>query len=196
MKRPLGLSLVTLLVTAAAVAAQDLEFQRALERAQRERPATLGRTGRIAPPEEPGDPLVIHGRVVAPDGRTPVGEAVVFAYHTDRHGLYAPAGSPPHAWRLRGWARTDSDGRFEFHTIRPGSYPSGNQAAHVHFTVFSDGGAFHGGALEFDDDPLIGPEDRGRANASGTFGTIRRVRREGRTQHVDFNIRLNPRQRF
>jgi len=196
MNMRLALSVITLLVTAAAIAAQDLEFQRALERAQRERPATLGRTGRIAPPGEPGDPLVIHGRVVAPDGRAPVGDAVVFAYHTDREGLYAPPGSPPHSWRLRGWARTDAQGRFEFQTIRPGSYPAGNQAAHVHFTVFTDGGSFHGGALEFDDDPLIGADDRARPNATGEFGTIREVRREGNTQLVDFNIRLNARQRF
>ena len=176
--------------------AQDMEFQRALERSQRDRPATLGTSARIAPPDEPGDALVIHGRLVAPDGRTPMANSVVFAYHTDHTGIYAPAGSPAHTWRLRGWARTDSGGRFEFQTIRPGSYPSRNQAAHVHFTVFTDEGGFHGGALEFDDDPLIGPGDRKRENASGEFGTIRKVRREGNTQHVDFTIRLNPRQRF
>jgi protocatechuate 3,4-dioxygenase beta subunit len=176
--------------------AQDREFQRALEAAQRDRPSTIDRTARIAPPDEPGDPMVIHGRVVAPDGRTPMANSVVFAYHTDHTGIYAPAGSPAHTWRLRGWARTGDDGRFEFQTIRPGAYPSRNQAAHVHFTVFTSDGSFHGGALEFDDDPLVGADDRRRENATGEFGTIRTVRREGPVQHVDFNIRLNPRQRF
>jgi protocatechuate 3,4-dioxygenase beta subunit len=175
---------------------QDLEFLRALERAQRERPAKLEPTGRIAPAAEPGEPMVIHGRVVAADGKTAVANAVVFAYHTDRTGVYAPAGAPAHTWRLRGWTRTGADGRFEFQTIRPGAYPSRNQAAHVHFTVYTDSGSFHGGALEFDDDPLIGPDDRKRENASGEFGTIRKVRREGETQHVDFAIRLNTRSRF
>ncbi len=184
------------LIRSRAATAQDREFLAALERVQRGRPATLGTTARIAPPGEPGDALVIHGRVVAADGRTVVANAVVFAYHTDRTGLYAPEGSPAHTWRLRGWARTDANGRFEFQTIRPGAYPSRNQAAHVHFTVFTDAGHFHGGALEFDDDPLIGADDRQRANASGEFGTIRKVRRAGSVQHVDFNIRLDPRQRF
>ena len=175
--------------------AQDREFISALEAAQRERPSAIGRSARIAPPHEPGDPMVIHGRVVAPDGRAPVVQAIVFAYHTDREGLYSRE-DRPHSWRLRGWARTGADGRFEFHTIRPGAYPSRNQAAHVHFTVFTSEGNFHGEALEFDDDPLVGADDRRRENATGEFGTIRKVRREGQVQHVDFNIRLNPRQRF
>jgi protocatechuate 3,4-dioxygenase beta subunit len=162
--------------------AQDLEFQRALETAQKRRPATLSTTVRIAPGNEPGDPLVIHGRLVGTDGRTPFANAIVFAYHTDRTGLYAPDGSAAQTWRLRGWARRAADGRFEFQTVRPGAYPSRNQAAHVHFTVYTNEGAFHGGALEFDDDPLIGADDRARANASGQFGTIRKVRREGNVQ--------------
>jgi len=185
---------VTFFVTPAG--AQDVEFIRALEQAQAGRPATLESPARIAPPAEPGTPLVIHGRVYAEDGRTPLPDAIIFAYHTDREGLYDRRGSPPHSWRLRGWARAGADGRFEFHTIRPGSYPSGSQAAHVHFTIFTEDGRYHGGALEFDDDPLIDARDRARPNASGEFGTIRRVRREGDVQHVDFNIRVQPRYRF
>jgi protocatechuate 3,4-dioxygenase beta subunit len=194
MRHALCLLLVTLFVP--LIAAQDVEFIRALERAQKERPANLTSTARIAPETEPGTPLVIHGRVFRDDGRTPVADAVVFAYHTDREGLYDRAGSPPHSWRLRGWARTDSEGRFEFRTIRPGAYPSRNQAAHVHFNVFTAEGRFHGGALEFDDDPLIDAADRARPNASGEFGTIRPVRREGSIQHVEFRIRLNPKEKF
>ena len=188
------LLLVTLFVT--PLGAQDVEYIRALERAQAYRPATLETEARIAPASEPGTPLVIHARVFAEDGRAPVADAVVFAYHTDRTGVYDRPGSPAHSWRLRGWARTGADGRVEFHTIRPGAYPSRNQAAHVHFTVFTANARYHGGALEFDDDPLLDAQDRARANATGEFGTIRPVRREANVQHVDFNIRLDARQRF
>ena len=192
-----ALLLVTLFVTLQIPAnAQDVEFIRALERIQAKRPAEIGSTARIAPESEPGTPLVIHGRVFAEDGRRPLRDAIVFAYHTDRDGLYDRRGSSPHSWRLRGWARTDADGRFEFHTIRAGSYPSGNQAAHVHFTIFTADARYHGGALEFDDVPLIDAQDRARANATGEFGTIRPVRREGNVQHVDFNVRIDARQRF
>ena len=184
------------LIRSAATDAQDVEYERALERAQRERPKTLGPSARIAPPSEPGEPMVIHGRVVAADGKAPVANAIVFAYHTDQTGLYAPQGSPAHTWRLRGWARTDASGRFEFHTMRPGAYPSRSEAAHVHFSVYTSDGIRQSGALEFDDDPLITEARRRQENAAGEFGTIRKVRREGKTQHVDYAIRLNPRQRF
>ena len=178
------------------LAAQDLEFQRALERAQAQRPATLASTARIAPSSEPGTPLVIHGQLFAEDGRSPLAGATVFAYHTDREGLYDKPGSPAHSWRLRGWARTDADGRFEFSTIRPGSYPQGRNPAHVHFTVFTSDARFHAGGLMFDDDPFIDAAERTRDSREGGFGSIRPIRLEGGVQHVDLRLRLNPRNRF
>ena len=188
-----------IVTTAAAVAAakfgfdprsagaQDLEFIAALERAQSARPAHLGSTARIAPETEPGDPLVVHGRAVAEDGVTPVASAVVFAYHTDREGHYDRPGAPPHSWRLRGWALTDADGRFEFRTIRPAPYPNRNTAAHIHTNIFLADGRRYWDGLMFDDDPLVTAADR---------PTALRVRREGGAQHVDYLFRLQAKNKF
>jgi protocatechuate 3,4-dioxygenase beta subunit len=188
------LLLVTLFIT--PLGAQDTEFIRALERAQIERPAALESTARIAPAAEPGTPLVIHGRVYAEDGRTPLRDAVVFAYHTDRDGLYDRPGSPPHSWRLRGWTRTDAEGRFEFRTMRPGPYPASRVPAHVHFTVFTGDTRYHAGELRFEDDEFVPGQERAESRREGEFGGVRPVRREGATEHVEFSIRLNPRNRF
>ena len=186
---------ITLLIPERTTA-QDTEFIRALERAQQDRPATLTSAARIAGSDEPGTPLVIHGRLFAADGRTPVPDAVVFAYHTDREGHYNRPGAAAHSWRLRGWTRTDGEGRFEFQTIRPGAYPSRNIAAHVHFNVFNGRERFHAGELQFDDDPIVTASDRARSRERGLFGAIRSIRREGNVEHADVALRLDPAQRF
>ena len=179
------------------VAGQDLEYNRAVHAAQLARPARLTSSERIAPDDEPGTALVVHGRAFDADGRTPLAGATVFAYHTDRSGIYRARGEPAHTWRLKGWARTDSEGRFEFRTIRPGPYPGGMDAAHIHLTLFTaDGTGHHAGGLLFDDDPLVSAVEREASHRSGEFGPVCAVRREGAAEHVDINIRLDPRQRF
>jgi|SRR5688572_16881820 len=185
---------VTTLVTPSA--AQDREYIQALEHAQAQRPPTLAASARIAPASEPGTPLVIHGQLFGEDGRSPLAGATVFAYHTDRGGLYDKPGAPPHSWRLRGWTKTDAQGRFEFSTIRPGSYPNSNNPAHVHFTVFNGTTRYHAGELQFSDDPLIQASHRARDQGEGEFGSIRPVRTEAGTQHADLRLRINSRNRF
>jgi protocatechuate 3,4-dioxygenase beta subunit len=179
-------ALVTLL-TPLVTDAQDREFVRALEAAQRDRPKTLSSKSRIAPASEPGDPLVVHGRAVGEDGTSPIGGAVVFAYQTDREGLYNRRNAP-HEWRLRGWAQTGADGGFEFATIRPGGYPGSNIPQHIHLQIFlADGRRYWAEELQFADDPRLPATERGAAA---------KVRTDGGVQHVDFTFRLNPRNKF
>ena len=147
MTKPLVVGLTTLLLTGATLGAQDVEYIRAVERAQQHRPSALAATGRIAPPGEPGSPLLVRGQLLTIDG-SPAAGAVVFAYQTDRGGVYDRPENGLHSWRLRGWVRTDADGRFTFETIRPGSYPNSNNPPHVHFTAFmSTGERYHAGEL-------------------------------------------------
>lgn len=153
------LPIVTLLVTCSAVHAQDVQYIRAVERAQQQRPGALSSTGRIAAVNEPGSPLVIRGQVMGVDG-APAANTIVFAYQTDRTGLYDARENGPHSWRLRGWVKTDANGRFTFETIRPGSYPGTNNPPHVHFTTFlPDGSRYHAGELQLSMQP---PDLQGR----------------------------------
>jgi protocatechuate 3,4-dioxygenase, beta subunit len=102
-----------------------------------EAPPGLGAEARIAGPDEPGERLVITGTVYRKDGRTPAPGVVVYAYHTNAEGIYPTRGDEKgnaHGY-LRGWVKTDGQGRYRFSTIRPGSYPSRISAAHIHMTV-------------------------------------------------------------
>ena len=189
MRLPFRLLFVTLFVT--PLAGQDTEFIRALDKAQEQRPATLTATARIAPESEPGTPLVIHGHAFAEDGKTPLANATIFAYHTDKEGVYDRPGTSAHSWRLRGWAKTGGDGRFEFTTIRPGAYPGRREPAHIHVGIQGPGIArFWTGGILFDDDTLVTEALRAESTRAGQFGEVRTVTVRDGVQHVDFNMRV------
>lgn len=113
----------------------------------------------LCEPDEPGERLRFEGRVLDARGR-PYAKAAVVAYNTDRDGLYVPRGSATRAPRIRGVAVTDDDGWFRFSTIKPGSYPSEREPAHIHVTVCAPGHHVRDIAIWFEGDPFITPERR------------------------------------
>lgn len=174
---------------AAPACSQDPGWVADWERAHRGRPERIESEGRIAPAGEPGDPLVVHGRVFRSDGATPAPGIVVFAYQTDAGGVYNARGV--RGWRLHGWARTGEDGRFELRTIRPGSYPNGSTPAHIHFTIEGPRVARRWTPeLRFADDPYVRDSEKRASTAAGTFGSVREVAVRDGVQHVEFNIRI------
>ena len=168
------------ILAAASLCAQDRQWTRTWEAAQKGRPARVLTVARIAPVSEPGTPLAVHGRVLQRDG-SPARDVIVFAYHTDNAGVYNHSGSD--GWRLRGWARTDSKGNFEFRTIRPGSYPQGRTPAHIHLTIDGPGLPLRTeGAVEFRDDPYLSEYAKRSASEVAV--------RDG-VQHVSVTIRVS-----
>ena len=104
-------------------------------------------TATLVAPNEPGVRLNVHGYVMDAAGR-PLAGARVKAHHADARGLYhLPGMREP---RLRATVLTDARGRFELHTIRPGSYPGTNEAGHIHFEVAADGYETQWPVLEFE----------------------------------------------
>lgn len=176
---------------------QDREFVRAYERAQAAKPAQVGPVARIAPETEVGAPLVVNGRVYQSDGRTPAAGITVFAYQTDRNGVYDEPGRGPHSWRLKGWATTDAEGRFEFRTIRPASYPNAAVPQHVHLHLEAPNLPRRWTTeLEFDDDPKMTARKRQQSRQAGMFGGVRPVTQRGGVDHVEINLKIEDRGLF
>lgn len=118
-------------------------------------PRELPSRARIAPPDQPGEPLLLEGTVRDPEGR-PVPGVVVYAYHTDARGIYPGRDGATRHGTLRGWARTDARGRYGFETIRPASYPDSTIPAHVHMHVIEPGRCtYYVDEVLFDDDPHL-----------------------------------------
>jgi protocatechuate 3,4-dioxygenase beta subunit len=186
------LSLVTLLVTIATASAQPQSTTlRQWEAAQKLKPARVTSVERIAPAAEPGAPFVLHGTVVDPAGKAASGVEIL-AYQTDNSGIYAAPGAAD-PWRLKGWAVTDAQGRFEFRTIRPGPYPGGQIPAHIHLLISTSCCGRQIAEVMFEDDPIATPAFRERTR-DVMFGKV--TRDAGGVQEVSYTIRLKPRGDF
>jgi len=91
-----------------------------------------------------GERITVSGRLLDADGQ-PIRDSLVEIWQANAAGRYRhrndrwPAPLDPN-FQGGGRTVTDSDGRYEFLTIKPGPYPWGNHAdawrpAHIHFSV-------------------------------------------------------------
>lgn len=146
-----------------------------------------GSTGIACHAEEPGPRLLVAGVVV--DGRgEPVRGAAITAYNTDIEGLYAPADAPDGTQRIKVELTTDEQGRFQFLTVWPASYPGTGNPAHVHVEVTARG-VRKDATLWFEGDPTIRPELRRNAASDG-HTQILEVDREGAVPTARVEIRM------
>jgi protocatechuate 3,4-dioxygenase, beta subunit len=95
-----------------------------------------------------GERIIVHGRLLDEDG-LPVRSALVEIWQANAAGRYRHKNDQhdaPLDPNFTGGGRllTDDKGRYEFKTIKPGSYPWGNhynawRPAHIHFSLFGGG---------------------------------------------------------
>lgn len=131
----------------------------------------------IADSDEPGERLLMRGTIFKADGKTPASGVILYVYHTDNKGKYTPATNQTDARRhghLRGWIKTDAQGRYEFSTIRPAAYPNRKDPQHIHAIIKeSETSLYWIDDFLFDDDPLLTEQTRSRQQNRGGSGIIK-----------------------
>lgn len=162
MKRTLlGLVLAALLGTAAPLAAPAAAATCGASStavAQTEGPyytANPPKRRDITQPGTVGTPLVVTGRVLDSRCRPLAGARVDF-WQADGNGVYDNSG-----YRLRGYQRTDAQGRYRLTTVIPGQYPG--RTEHIHVKITPRGGAtfttqlYFPGSTHNDEDGIFDP---------------------------------------
>lgn len=138
---------------------------------------------RIADKEEPGEPLVLTGTVYETDAKTPAEGVIIYAYQTNAAGVYPTTGDEK-GWgrrhgHLRGWIRTGENGRYQFRTIKPGSYPGRSAPAHIHMTVKEPGKTEYWiDDVVFAGDPHLSDDPENQGRHRGGSGVVTLVRDE------------------
>ncbi len=104
--------------------------------------------------------LILKGTVYNRDSKTPAAGIVLYYYHTNSEGYYAGgAGADPRAIRhgvLRGWVKSDANGKYTIRTSRPAAYPKEKIPAHIHFAIKEPLlNEYYVDDVVFDDDPLL-----------------------------------------
>jgi protocatechuate 3,4-dioxygenase beta subunit len=133
----------------------------------------------ITTKEEKGERLIVSGVVFGADGKTPLAGASIYVYHTDATGRYTPGANDDNRNpRLRGYMRTDAQGRYEYSTIKPAPYPGDGPPAHIHYHVNSPGYQERVFEIVFEGDPKVSADIRTRAAQEDSGFSLRPLKRD------------------
>jgi len=129
---------------------------------------------------EKGQKLMVTGTVFQLDGKTPAPNVVIYYHQTDNDGYYSPRSDKPENQtrhgHIRGWVKTDANGRYTIKTIRPAPYPDRSEPAHIHWLIKEPDvkNEYWTDELMFDDDELLIPHiKKHRPENRGGSGIVR-----------------------
>lgn len=137
-----------------------------------------------------GQKLLLTGIVYQIDGQTPAPDVLLYYYQTNTDGKYLhkkeeSRSMPPNALGqthgyIRGWVKTDKEGKYYIYTVRPGIYPTHDEPAHIHITVKepNDINEYYIDDFVFDDDKLLSSAKRKQMENRCGSGVLRLVQKD------------------
>ena len=141
--------------------------------------------------DEPGEPMIVTGVVYDSDGEKPLAGIKVHIYHTDARGYYSIDGKDESQHRLNATMVTNAEGKYEYRTIKPASYPSSRVPSHVHYVVSGERIAEQRFELQFQGDrhhPERALQDDAKRSK---FSYIRPLVKDAEgVLHCEFNIKI------
>lgn len=126
---------------------------------------------KLAKSDEPGERIIITGRVTNLDCSEMISDAIIDVWHADNDGAYDNVG-----FNLRGKFKTNKQGFYSFETIKPGKYLNGRQfrPSHIHFKITPPGKDTLVTQLYFKGDSDIA-KDAAASITSGSFDATHRI---------------------
>lgn len=128
---------------------------------------------------EKGQKLLVSGTVLKRDGKTPAPDVIIYYWQTDNKGYYSTRkGMDRRTLRhghIRGWVKTDQQGKYAIYTIRPATYPDRSEPAHIHISIKEPQlpVEYYIDEFVFDDDPLLLPKKRESLENRGGSGILK-----------------------
>jgi protocatechuate 3,4-dioxygenase beta subunit len=141
-----------------------------------------------------GQKLLITGTIYKRDGKTPAPDIVLYYYHTDINGFYPDRDNLDrrvvrHGY-IRGWVKSDENGKYSIYTVRPAAYPRSDNPAHIHPAIKEPNlNEYYIDEFAFDDDKLLTGAKRKALESRGGSGILR-VFNSGDLQIAEHNIIL------
>lgn len=125
----------------------------------------------LAAASEPGDRMIISGRVLNLDCTEVIPDTVIDIWHANDAGGYDNSG-----FNLRGIVHSNNQGFYLFETIYPGKYLNGSvyRPSHIHFKVTPPGHPTLTTQLYFEGDP-DNATDPASSITSGTYNATSRI---------------------
>ncbi len=145
---------------------------------------------------EKGQKLIVTGTVFQLDGKIPAKDVVIYYWQTDNNGYYSPKpGMDERVKRhghIRGWVKTDENGKYTIKTIRPAPYPNEALPAHIHLSIKEPGIAneYYTDEINFDDDKLLIPHFKKYPQENRGGSGVVRVLLKGSLQIAEHDIIL------